>query len=136
MLLKIREQMKKKANQKGFTLVELVIVMGILALLTGLAVPKFGTVLADSKYKAHNVNVEMLVKAAQLYLATNGNPTEEKDISDLADADYIESATIKTPYNAAVSYTVTISTTGTITITPGLATQSGTSWDVEDNLVR
>lgn len=144
MLLKVRERMKKKSNQKGFTLVELIIVMAILAILTGLAVPKFSTVLSDSKYKAHNVNVDMLYKAAQLYLATNGNPgttltgsnAETSDVPEdgsgykaLYDNNYLESASLATPYDSEKYYSIQITNTGGITIYPGKATLSGGSWN-------
>lgn len=84
MLLKIREKKKKKTNQKGFTLVELIIVMAILALLTGLAVPKFGTILTDSKTKANNANIVLLQKAVDLY-AANEN-VDKSTITNFGDA--------------------------------------------------
>ena len=60
---------KEENNQKGFTLVELIIVMAILALLSGLAAPKFGTILTDSKTKANKANLVLLQKAVDLYAA-------------------------------------------------------------------
>ncbi len=66
MLMKIRNTMKRKENQKGFTLVELVIVMAILAILAAIAVPRFGASLTTAKEQAHNANVMMLEKAAEL----------------------------------------------------------------------
>ncbi len=103
MLMKLRDVLKRKGNQKGFTLVELIIVMAILAVLGGLAVPKFKDVLTNSKKSADAANVKVLQSAVELYynqtggypadlnaLVTNGNidqvptqvyPTEGVDFS-------------------------------------------------------
>ena len=65
--------MKREEGQKGFTLVELIIVMAILAILAALAVPKFGTVLGSAKEKARTQNHEMILNAADLYVASETN---------------------------------------------------------------
>lgn len=75
MIKKIRFMMKRKDNQKGFTLVELIIVMAILAVLVGLAIPKYTGVLDDSKKKSNIANIKMIEGAADLYIANETDNT-------------------------------------------------------------
>jgi len=44
--------MNKKNNRKGFTIVELVIVIAVIAILATVLVPTFGSVIADAKNTA------------------------------------------------------------------------------------
>lgn len=80
MLIKMREMMRRKDNQKGFTLIELIVVMAILAILAAIAVPRFGDVLSNSKQKANKSNIEMIERAAELYYAEEG-----KDVTKIDD---------------------------------------------------
>lgn len=50
LLIKKKNELQKK--KKGFTLVELIIVIAIIAVLIALAIPKFGTVIENSNQKA------------------------------------------------------------------------------------
>ena len=57
---------KKINNKKGFTLVELIIVVAILGVLSMLAVPKFTKSKKDAAIAVHNANVRTLESAATL----------------------------------------------------------------------
>lgn len=57
-----------REKEKGFTLVELIVVMAILGILAALAVPRFGDVLSDTRKKANEANIAMIQKAAELYI--------------------------------------------------------------------
>lgn len=133
MLMKFNTLFKKVRDQKGFTLVELLVVMAILAVLAALAVPKFGQMLEDSRYKTHNENVVMIYKAAEMYIASHGNPSAEVKMAGLKSAGFLSSDTIALPQDSSKSYACTISTTGTITVTPGIATKTDSTWKAADS---
>ncbi|MCI5839601.1 MAG: prepilin-type N-terminal cleavage/methylation domain-containing protein [Peptoniphilaceae bacterium] len=59
--------MKKK--RKGFTLIELIIVIAILAILVAVAVPKYSASREKAAITAHNTNVRMLQTAASTAIA-------------------------------------------------------------------
>lgn len=72
---------KRKSNQSGFTLIELVMVMALLAILAGLAVPQFTSIQTSANEKANAANLKILQDAVDLLeldLATDGQtiPTD------------------------------------------------------------
>lgn len=100
---------REKKDNKGFTLVELVIVIAILAILVGLLAPQYTKYVEKSRKAADASNMDEMVKVVKVYAA---DPTHELE---------------------AGKYTITIATTTTetngkkigTTITP--ATLSSTS---------
>jgi len=101
-------------NKKGFTLIELVVVIAIIAILTAIAVPMFANAQKKARETADQANQRVLKGAAAMYLAEKGVPTTEVVwISSSTDAlQYVEEWPDK-PYE----YTVTIKTDGTIEVT-------------------
>lgn len=63
--------LNKKKNNKGFTLVELVIVIAILAILVGLLAPQYTKYVEKSRKSADASNMDELVKAIQVYATDN-----------------------------------------------------------------
>ena len=59
--------LNKKKNNKGFTLVELVIVIAILALLVGLLAPQYTKYVEKSRRTADASNMDELVKVVKVY---------------------------------------------------------------------
>ena len=70
--------LNKKKNNKGFTLVELVIVVAILAILVGLLAPQYTKYVEKSRKSADASNMDEMVKAVQVYAADAEN--EVKDV--------------------------------------------------------
>ena len=62
-MLKIRKMMKR---QKGFTLVELIVVIAILGILAALAVPKFIGTMSTAKERTNEANMKTLRSAATI----------------------------------------------------------------------
>lgn len=108
----------KKRGYKGFTLVELVVVLVILGVLVALAVPRFTASASKAKETTFCSNVRTIKSQLELYKMTTGsypitattaeNPNGYTFSQFLNDPNYFESAPIN-PYTG----TVFTSTTGT-----------------------
>lgn len=90
----MRNKIKQLLNkEEGFTLVELLAVLAILALIVGIAIPMIGNVVSSSKTKADAAQGELIVNAAQLQALETGDKfdiTKEIDIDALVNAEYLE----------------------------------------------
>lgn len=65
--------LKKEKNNKGFTLVELVIVIAILAILVGLLAPQYTKYVEKSRKAADASNMDEMVKVVKVYAADPAN---------------------------------------------------------------
>ena len=85
--------LNKKKNNKGFTLVELVIVIAILAILVGLLAPQYTKYVEKSKKSADVSNMDELVKAVEVYVidnATKDKLTAQTTVKLSIDADGVK----------------------------------------------
>lgn len=79
-----RTTRKVRRGQQGFTLIELVIVMAIIALLAALVGPQLFGQLEGSKGKATKAQIEMLSTAFDSYRLDNGRyPKQEEGLDAL-----------------------------------------------------
>ncbi len=73
----------------GFTILELLAVFAILAVIAALVAPRYTGVVAESKVKGCESNIEMLTKAAEMYYEVNKDTKEPPTVELLLDAGYI-----------------------------------------------
>lgn len=64
-------------NKRGFTLIELIVVLAVLAIILAIAIPRFVTIQDESRIKADAATAEQIIKAARLMEArrNDGNAT-------------------------------------------------------------
>src|SRR5690606_7017406 len=85
---KIKQLLEKEG---GFTLVELLAVLAILALIVGISIPLIGNVIDSSKTKAVAAQTELIIDAAQMYETTTEKiPTEGIAVTELVKAGLLE----------------------------------------------
>ena len=78
-----------KKKKKGFTLLELLVVLAILAILIAIAIPVYKNQKEKASITAHNANVRVLETAVESYRQDKGKLPD--DINELATGGYIKS---------------------------------------------
>jgi type IV pilus assembly protein PilA len=123
MLMKLKTMMRK--DEKGFTLVELIVVMAILAILVSLAIPRFSNVMVDSKFKAHNANVELLTRAVEMYNAQESAEFNDATLKALETKNYVK----KIPDCPIAGVTSRVKDADKV------AADTPYTWDVDDKVI-
>ena len=81
-----------KNKKNGFTLLELLVVLAILAILIAIAVPVYKNQKEKAAITAHNANVRVLETAVESYRQDNDGKLPDKlDINELVNGKYIKS---------------------------------------------
>jgi prepilin-type N-terminal cleavage/methylation domain-containing protein len=79
----------KLKNKRGFTLIELIVVLAVLAIVMAIAIPKFMGVQAEARIKGDAATAQQIIKAARLQEASR-NMTDGSITSDNWENDYME----------------------------------------------
>ncbi|MGI5876635.1 MAG: type II secretion system protein [Dethiobacteria bacterium] len=103
-----------KINQKGFTLVELVVVIAIIGFLTAIAVPLYGNITAKAEEKVNEANIKIILGAIDMYRAENGFDSKPT-LDDLKET-YL-SEKIKPPKSSGKSYIISYDEKGVPSVT-------------------
>jgi len=67
----VKRLKSKLKSKKGFTLIELIVVLAILVVLVAIALPTFNGLIADSKQKTADANARTVYTATKAYLVIN-----------------------------------------------------------------
>lgn len=100
---------KRTKNKKGFTLVEMLIVLGVMAILIAMIAPNFSKVTSTANKQTYCNDVATLSSALTTYLSTNGYTTLTDAILTQGmeallsnNSSYLKSSQIKNRYDASV----------------------------------
>ena len=128
-----------KKTKKGFTLIELCIVIAVLGILVALAVPALNTVMSDARQVRQEAYISSLNQALNRFIIDNeaaGTITATVDISGTPEDSEFQKIskylTIKGQTNATFdSLQSAVCNTGTLTIVGGTVTAGSASKGME-----
>jgi len=123
---KVMEKMWHR--KKGFTLVELLIVVAIIGILVGIAIPNFLGARTRAKVAKSFADMDAIAKAEEFYNLDNGEYTEST--SDLVNLGHIEASTVIDPWNR--SYRICASPSDTPTMFVILGDGPDTKTDISE----
>lgn len=109
-------------KRKGFTLIELIVVVAILGILAAIAIPSFTGTQAKANERANETNISTLQSAASLAVAEHGAPANAVAWTALGTGTTPHLASNyltkwPAPPTGYKAYNVSIATTGIVTVT-------------------
>lgn len=111
---------KKCKSKKGFTFVEIIISIAIVAILIAVAIPAYKAIKMSAERTAHNANVDQISSVALLYF--NEFPDKHDVTSETLFKEGYLKNDVKVPssiaQNGSTIYTVKIDANGVITVSP------------------
>ena len=124
----------KNKKKKGFTLIELIIVIAIIAILAVIAIPKFGQIRKDAAFKSDVANAKTIANAAST-LYTDGtlvDGTYYVDSDLTTETNGIEGYLQNSPAPKSSTYTMykVVVASGNVKVTMETAKTNGNSTDL------
>ena len=119
----MQKLIRARKNQKGFTLVELMVVVVIIGVLVAIIIPVFNNVQRNAREKAHDANVRTLMGAATMFVTSewDGTVQNEEAMATALQGNYIDGNYPANP-TGGDAYAVSVAADGTVTVTPAIGT--------------
>jgi len=96
MIMKLTRALHKRTKgERGFTLIELIVVIAVLGVLATLVVPRVIGVKEDAEEKAQEANKKIIINALERYYAENGKypePTNDNKLPLDKLKDYLDTS--------------------------------------------
>ena len=107
MMNKLQTKFRKMQNKKGFTLIELIVVIVIIGILAAIIVPRFGKITDTASEAAIAADQRTIESAVAVYYAENEN-TYPEDVQDLVDEGYLNALPSSADFDIAADGTVSV----------------------------
>ncbi|WP_026888386.1 prepilin-type N-terminal cleavage/methylation domain-containing protein [Clostridium beijerinckii] len=121
-LLKRKNNELSLKKKKGFTLIELIIVIAIIAILAAIAIPKFGAAKHNADVAADQANAKIIATAVSNAIAHGDIPETATSVDTTKITPYIDGGTLPKPKTGTSggAFTITYSQgTGVVVTTTG-----------------